>query len=304
MQGEAKRFTEDVLRKLLLLFALLAAPLYGQVTITTQPAAAAWGSTKTASVTVAAVAGDALAVECNVPSAFSVTGASDNQGDTFTLQQAQVSQSVSQSQFVFLATGIKGGSTKITCTANAAPGSGEIYALDVSGADTSNPVCASKSFDGTTGNAQGSLTLPVSNCLVLAYVVSGTVSNATGWTAISTLDSNLEASFSGGAAGTIVSAAFGVSTDWSMVLLAVQPVVQPAKPFVYQLQGGPAVTFPMTVPPACIAVDGPNCTITIQVTDSNGNIVAFGVNGTISLVKSGAQGTQVFPVAIATAATP
>jgi len=286
----------------LLLFATLSC--FAQTPVAGQAVDASWGGTKTATVSITAIAGKALAVECNVPSNFTVNSASDNQGDTFTLQQSQVSQSVSQSQFVFLASGVKGGATKISCTANAAPGSGEIYAVSISGADLSNPVCASKSFDGTTGKAQGSLNLPVSNCLVLAYVVSGTVSNATGWTAISTLDSNLEASFSGGVAGTIVSAAFGVSSDWSMVLLAVQPVVQPAKPFVYQLQGGPSVTFPMTVPPACIAADGPACSITIQVALQDGTIVLSGSYGTISLVKSGAQGTQVIPVAIAAPASP
>jgi hypothetical protein len=284
-----------------LLFALLLAalPAFAQTPTISQSAAAAWGGTKTGSVSVAATAGHTLWVGCNLPSGFAVTSATDNQGDTFTLQQTQVLKTVSQAQYVFIASNIKGGTTKVTCTANAAPGSGEIYVLDVAGADPKNPVCASASFDGTTGKASGSLTLPVANCLVLAYAVSGTVSNASGWTALSTLDSNLTASIAGGKAGAIISASFGVSQDWSLVLFALQPFIPPAKPFVYQLQGGPQVSFPMTIPPACGPADGPSCTITIQITDANGNVVLSGVTGTISLVKSGAQGTQVFPVAVA-----
>ena len=284
-----------------LLFALLLAalPVFAQTPTISQSASAAWGGTKTGSVSVAATAGHTLWVGCNLPSGFMVAGATDSQGDSFVLQQTQVAKTVSQAQYVFLASNIKGGTTKVTCTANTAPGSGEIYVLDIVGADPNNPVCASASFDGTTGEANGSLTLPVANCLILAYTVSGTVSNASGWTALSTLDSNLVASIAGGKAGTITSAAFGVSQDWSMILLALQPVVPPTKPFVYQLQGGPNVTFPMTIPPACGPTDGPNCTITIQITDANGNVVLSGVTGTISLVKSGAQGTQVVPVAVA-----
>ena len=83
-----------------------------------------------------------------------------------------------------------------------------------------------------------------------------------------------------------------------MVLFALQPVVPPAKPFVYQLQGGPSASFPMTIPPACGPADGPNCTITIQLTDTNNNVVPTPLYGTVSLVKTGAQGTQVIPMVV------
>ena len=286
---------------LTVLALLLAAPLYGQVPVAMPTVAAAWGSGATASVSIAAVAGIALSVECNLPSNYTVVSVTDNQGDGFVPVSSQVAQSVSQSQIVYIATRIKGGTTKVTCTANAAPGQGEIYVTPISGADPNNPVCVSASFDGISGNAKGSVTTISANCLLLAYAVSGEVGNASGWTALSTFDSNLETSQAVAVTGTTVTASFSASSDWSMILVAYQPVAPVQQPFVWVMTGGPTFTFPMTIPPACTSADGPSCSITIQVTDQNGNILLTGSYGTISLVKTGAQGVLVTPVVTAAA---
>jgi hypothetical protein len=297
MRNLAGRFTLAVLALALVAFSAAA-----QTPVAVRTASAAWGSGLTASASIAAVAGDALQVGCNVPSRFMVTGATDSQGDIFALVQSQVVSTVSQSQYAFVATGIKGGTTKITCTANAAPGSGEIYVSDLGKVDPNNPVCASAAFFGVTGKASGSLKVPTANCLTLAYVVSGTVSNAVGWTALSTFDSNLVTSLSGIPANTIASGAFAASSNWSIIFVAYNPVAPPPPLYVYQLAGGPSVSFWMATPPTCGPDDGANCTITIQVTDRSGNVVASlapGDTATISLVKTGAQGTQVTVVATA-----
>jgi hypothetical protein len=82
----------------------------------------------------------------------------------------------------------------------------------------------------------------------------------------------------------------------------------PPPPFVFQLQGGPAVTFMMFVPPACSSADGTPCSIQIQViippaavctTDAVGTMTCTAPTGQINLVKSTASQTQTVPVAVA-----
>jgi hypothetical protein len=97
---------------------------------------------------------------------------------------------------------------------------------------------------------------------------------------------------------------------WTTIAeLTVLGAAGPPPPYVFQLQGGPKVTFPMTSPPACTPADG-TCSITIQIsapvgtvctTDSTGTICT-GAVGTLSLVKSvtlPVPQTQTIPVAVA-----
>jgi len=83
----------------------------------------------------------------------------------------------------------------------------------------------------------------------------------------------------------------------------------PPAPYVFQLQGGPSIQFPMSAPPACGASDG-TCSIQIQVvvpasscsTDPTGQtMTCTGTSGQINLLKNitlPVPQTQTIPVAV------
>lgn len=256
------------MRKLILL--LFAVSTYAQTPTVVQTQAARWGSGVSVSLSLTAAPGNTLDVECNVPSAFSVAGVTDSLGDAFSLISAPASIPTSQAQFEFNAVGIKGGVTKVTCTANKAPGNGEIYVRELAGVDDTKPVDVVQTFSDVSGKAIGSIKTQPDE-LVLASVISGTVTNASGWTPLSSFDSNLMAAQSSMPEPALMSASFGASSDWVMTLAAyrgpVPPPPPPPTPLQVLIPGLSAtLTFPIAsaaAVPACLPSDGV-CSITIQ----------------------------------------
>jgi hypothetical protein len=150
-------------------------------------------SSKQWSVAIAPAAGDALLVGCDFNAGTSFVGVSDSAGDAFT-QTAPEADSSSIAARAFLATNVKGGSTTVTCSAATAPSNNEIYVTELKGVNPSTPIDKAVAVAGQTSPATSSLTTTNANEFLWAYVASGTVTNATGWTSLSAFDSNLIAS--------------------------------------------------------------------------------------------------------------
>lgn len=293
---------------------LCASSLKAQAPSVVQNQAAAWASGTSISKTLTLTAGNSLRVSCNAPAGKTFANVTDSQGDAFQPLSGAAPVPTSQTLFVYFAATVKGGSTKVNCLYSAAPGGGEQYDTELSGVESVDLV---STFSGVSGSAIGQILTTQPNDLVLAGVVSGTVTSKGTWTTLSSFDSNLVASQSAPLPAT-VSAAFGVTSDWILSLEAYSgspPQTVPTYSFTFA--GGPRVSFPIanaSSVPACLPADGA-CSITIQflvpsgtgacVTGLNGDTTCTGTAGSVFLVKSytGSDGTVqtlTMPVAVAT----
>jgi hypothetical protein len=248
-----------------------------QSTITTvgTTAASAQDGSKQWSVGVAPIAGDTLLVGCDFNAGISFASVSDTAGDVFTQIAPEVDSS-SIAARAFLATNVKGGSTTVTCSAATAPGNNEIYVTELKGVNPSNPIDKVVAVAGQTSPAISSLTTTNANEFLWAYVASGTVSNATGWTSLSAFDSNLVASETQ-ATPAAVQASFPVTRDWTLIYVALIPLGA----------GSPAPAITVSVAPTAPIVQvlaTANFTATLQ-NDTSGKGVTWSLSG------SGCSGT-------------
>src|SRR5277367_5615032 len=213
---------------LIFLFIAVTTSLHAQIaTVGTTLASKNDGSNQW-SVALSPVAGDSLLVGCNFNSGISFVGISDTAGDTFTL----IGPEADSSEFAaraYLATNVKGGSTTVTCTAASSAPNNEIYVTELKGVSASAPVDKVLSVAGSTPTASGSVTTTNANEFLWAYIISGRVTNASGWTSLSTYDSNLTTSRTLAAPAT-VQASFPVTADWTLVLAALNPAAVGAAP--------------------------------------------------------------------------
>jgi len=142
------------------------------------------------SVGITPLAGDTLIVGCDFNPGISFVGVSDAAGDTFTLLVPEA-DSPDFAARAYLAMNVKGGSTTVTCSASSAPTNTEIYVTELKGVNSNSPVDKVLSVTESAGTTAGSLTTINPNEFLWAYVVSGQVTNATGWTQLSNYDGNL-----------------------------------------------------------------------------------------------------------------
>jgi hypothetical protein len=179
-------------------------------------------SSKQWSVVITPAAGDTLLVGCDFNVGISFASLSDTAGDVFT-QLAPEADSSNIATRAFLATNVKGGSTTVTCSAATAPSNNEIYVTELKGVNPSTPIDKVVAVAGQTSPATGSLTTANANEFLWAYVASGTVTNATGWTSLSAFDSNLITSKTQ-ATPAAVQASFPVTRDWTLFYVALIPL--------------------------------------------------------------------------------
>ncbi len=196
--------------------------LQAQILIVSTTKASKNNGSKQWSVSVTPLAGDALLVGCDFNAGTTFVGVSDSAGDSFALI-APEADSPNFAARAYLASNVKGGSTTISCSASSGPPNNEIYVTELKGVSLSAPVDKVQSVAGSTGSATGSLTTTNANEFLWAYVTSGTVTNAKGWTSLSTFDDNLVTSKAQATPGT-VSASFSATMDWTLVLVALNPV--------------------------------------------------------------------------------
>src|SRR5580692_3324886 len=184
------------MKKILLLIALCfvcTRELQAQISTVGTTQASKNDGSKQWSVGVTPLAGDTLLVGCDFNVGISFVGLSDSAGDTFTQIAPEADSSIIAAR-AFLASNVKGGSTTVTCSAASGPPNTEIYVTELKGVNPSAPIDKFLSVAGSTASASGSLTTSNPNEFLWAYIVSGTVTNATGWTLLSNFDNNLVAS--------------------------------------------------------------------------------------------------------------
>ncbi len=188
------------------------------------------------------LAGDTLLVGCDFNAGISFVGLSDSAGDTFT-QIAPEADSPSIVARAFLASNVKGGSTTVTCSAASGPPNTEIYVTELKGVNPSTPIDKFLSVGGSTTSATGSLTTSNPNEFLWAYIVSGTVTNATGWTLLSNFDNNLVTSKTQATPAAVL-ASFPVTMDWTLIDVALIPLGT----------GSPAAAISVSVTPTAPSV--------------------------------------------------
>lgn len=262
-----------MLLKRLFLLLLFASPCLAQTPTVAAHAAAVTSTTKS-SVTLSVNASDLIFVVCVPDPTSAQLTVTDSAGDTFAPFTVSVSHDTATVRTFWTRSAGIVASLTVTCTAPNAITYNQIYATVVSGGGS--PAASSASGDSSPAVAK---IASAAGDLVLAMVESGSASNATGWTSLLSLDSNLLASLT--AAGS-VSASFPVSRSWNIVLIDIPPAV-----FTWQLLGGPKIAFPMQAPPSCGPNDGA-CSIQIQACDTSQSppVCLTTSQGTVSLVKT------------------
>ena len=212
------------MKRILLCFVLcLGASLnvLAQITAVSNAKAGSRNGSAQWSLAVTPLAGDTLVVGCDYTPGVQFLGVSDSAGDTFVpIGAGALSQSFAAAAYI--ATGVKGGTTTVTCEAFTAPPYNEVYITEYRGVDPMLPLDTQVSLSGPGGPAAGAFTTSHANEMVWAYVQSGRVSNAPGWTALSTFDDNLIADQMQATAGTL-NGSFAVSSDWTLILAALNP---------------------------------------------------------------------------------
>jgi hypothetical protein len=149
--------------------------------------------------------GDLVIVEVSWSSTASFTSISDNQGNTYVqIGPEQHSASFGISSRLYYAKNIKGGALTVTSLLSSTPAYHETYVHEYSGLDPNNPLDAFSVNVGTgTSFTSNNLTTTAANDLLYGMDVdSGTGHAAAGWTARSTLDSNVAADENAASVGT------------------------------------------------------------------------------------------------------
>lgn len=234
------------------LLLLVSSSLAQQTPVVGLHPAAAVKTSATSSVTVSAVAGDLLIVVC-MPSPKGTISISASSGDVFTALPAVTSADSSGMLGAWARAKATSSSIVLTCSVPAAISSNQIYTAVVSQGGNPKGVPAS----GPSGSATATIA-SVAGDLVLAAGESGAVNNATGWTALSTLNSNLLASITATGPTT---GSFSASAAWNLLLIDIPPSTAvpppppppppPTGPAVATFActpGFPAVTFSAFVP--------------------------------------------------------
>lgn len=284
-----------------LVFLLWALPLAAQTPVVSQTAA---NSSPSIAITPKA-AGDSLLVECDYSSSTASGAVTDSAGTTFTALGA-VNSSGSLAQFVALSASLASAAADTVSCPNLS-GFAEIYVVELAGAVSSDGLIQT---NGSASPASGSIAGNAGDLLV-AFCITGTCSNAKGWTSLSAFDRNLVADIAATAANT--SASFKTSTSWVLTVVALKPTVTaPPAPaqFILKNCGSPGSTCTFTFPistapslPACATADT-GCYLSIQICDTSvtpANCLTLSQSGGINiLVNSPTAGIAVVPVVTAT----
>jgi hypothetical protein len=281
----AQNHEREAMKKFKLFFVLAAFLLFVPTADAQTPVVGSHPASSTGPVNVATHVGDLLLIFC-VPDPPSSIVASDSAGDSFTALPAATSFDSSAVVGFWARASVDSSSLSLKCTPSASATYNQIYTAVISGAGT--PLAVPNS--GTSGKA--SATIPsASGHLVLAMVESGTVSNSSGWTALSTLDSNLLASQT--AAGS-VAPSFTVSSAWNLLLVDVPPAPSPSANIVLTASGSVKFDDGTTVYTGAVGVSQLNGTAWVQAgsvnSDVNGVLTGslivnpnLAVNGVINL---------------------
>jgi hypothetical protein len=169
-------------------------------------------------------AGDLLLVAFDYDSNATPSSLTDSLGDVFTEVGSQLRSPGGALSRVYYAKNIKGGADTVTVTLSASSSYLELYLTEYSGINTTNPIDAEAGASGNAGAvSSGNATTTVAGDMIYGYCDGdGACTVGSGFSALSTLNSNLSEDKQAGGAGSY--AATGSSNSgWTMQMVALKP---------------------------------------------------------------------------------
>ncbi len=191
-----------------------------------QAASAAHGNPSSSTVTFPAntLASDVLLVAFDYTNGATPSAVTDSQGNSFTLVRTPLTTPGGAVGSVYYAKNIKGGADTVTVTLSATSSYLEVYLCEYSGINPTSPIDTQAGATGTAGTvSSGNATTTTAGDIIYGFCVADWACTAgSGFTARSTLDSNLVEDMTAGNPGQY--AATGAATNgWSMLMVALRP---------------------------------------------------------------------------------
>ena len=169
-------------------------------------------------------AGDLLLVAFDYSGSATVASVTDTQGNVFTQVGTQLSTPGGVLSQVYYAPNTKGGADKVTVTLSENVSIIELYLNEYSGIASTNPIDAEAGASGSAGAvSSGDVTTTVAGDIIYGYCLGDNACTVgSGFTARSTLDSNLIEDETAGAAGSYAATATA-NSGWTMQMVALKP---------------------------------------------------------------------------------
>ncbi len=208
------------------LFLCAAKAAAGVPAITQTVANAASGTANSFSLSFPnnTVAGDIILVGFDFIASATLSSISDSQGNAFTEVGNQLTSPGGGASRVYYAKNIKGGADTVTVKLSANSTYLEVYLTEYSGVDQTNPIDAQAGASGNAGSvSSGNATTSFVGDVIYGYCAADWRCTAgSGFTALSTLNSNLTENMVAGGPGAY--AATGTATNgWTMQMVALKP---------------------------------------------------------------------------------
>jgi|HubBroStandDraft_5_1064220.scaffolds.fasta_scaffold62091_1 hypothetical protein len=166
---------------------------------------------------------DTFVVECDYGTTGVVPSIADTAGLTYT-QAGNTNTSTNLEQFVFVSAPISSTAAD-TLTCAAGKNFGEIYVLELTGPMT---VDAVTSWNGANSPAAGAVTTTPGD-VALAFCITGTCTNSSGWSALTNYDDNLVAEATSVTVAS-VTASFATTSNWILTLISLKAAAPPPPP--------------------------------------------------------------------------
>jgi hypothetical protein len=175
-------------------------------------------------------AGDLLLVAFDFNTSVTMSSLKDSQGNMFTQVGKQLTTPGGIHSQVYYAKNIKGGADTVTVTLSGTTVYLELYLTEYAGINTTNPIDAQAGASGSTAAvSSGNATTTVAGDIIYGYCLSEwTCTAGSGFTARSTLDSNVIEDKVAGSVGSYAATGTDTSTrqansGWTMQMLALKP---------------------------------------------------------------------------------
>jgi PKD repeat protein len=169
-------------------------------------------------------AGDLILVGFDYSTAAELSSISDSQGNAFAQIGSELTSPGGARSRLYYAKNIKGGADTVTINLSANSSYIEVYLTEYSGIDPNNPIDGQAGASGNAGAASsGNMTTTVAGDVIFGYCVGDWACTAgSGFTARSTMNSNLIEDMLAGAPGTYA-ATGSANMGWSMQAVALKP---------------------------------------------------------------------------------
>jgi hypothetical protein len=172
------------------------------------------------------VAGDVLLVGFDFDTSASFASITDSQGNTFVQIGSQLTSPGGARSRLYYAPNIKGGADTVTIQLSNSSSFIEVYAVEYSGADPSNPIDGQAGAAGASNSvSSGATSTTVANDLIFAYCVGDSSCTAgSGFATRSNFHNNLVEDVPAGNPGSY-SASANADGGWTIQMVAIKPLV-------------------------------------------------------------------------------